>query len=198
MIFKPRLFWSHATSHRTDRILTDCCLLCLAFLYAHAFICQTFLMFMFSLYRRLYSDLIVVIVCVFTSRYLLCARLRSCYFWFINKFDNYISIAFGLLFSCDMILGCFHLRNDAYKWFKWLTYKISILVNVELWKVEVNNIIRMVRQEYEEYLKLWIYTELQQFHSISMNAYNYQKIYVGFDSIHLLEYPFLISKTQAF
>ena len=36
-IFKPQLFCSHATSHKTDRIHTDCCLLCLAFVFAHDF-----------------------------------------------------------------------------------------------------------------------------------------------------------------
>ena len=37
-IFKPRLFCSHATSHKADCILTvDCSLLCVAFLYAHVF-----------------------------------------------------------------------------------------------------------------------------------------------------------------
>ena len=36
-IFKPWLFYSHATSHKADWILTDRCLLCLAFLYAHIF-----------------------------------------------------------------------------------------------------------------------------------------------------------------
>ena len=35
--FKQRMFSSHATSHKADWILTDCCLLCLALLYAHVF-----------------------------------------------------------------------------------------------------------------------------------------------------------------
>ena len=67
-IFKTRLFCSHATSHRADWILTECCVLCLALLYAHAFTTQS-RMFV-ELSRESYSDFIGVVVFVFLFTYI--------------------------------------------------------------------------------------------------------------------------------
>ena len=53
-IFKPRLFCSHATSHKADWILTThCCLLYLARLYAHVFSLMKVLEMVHSRFRLL-------------------------------------------------------------------------------------------------------------------------------------------------
>ena len=60
-IFKPRLFCSHATSHKANRILTDCCLLCLAFVFAYDFSLMKILE-VESLGFRSFRDFIIICV----------------------------------------------------------------------------------------------------------------------------------------
>ena len=52
-----------------------------------------------------------VVCCVFAYVYLRFSCWCCCWFSY-NKFDVCICVAFGLLFSCEMILGRLHLRNN--------------------------------------------------------------------------------------
>ena len=73
---------------------------------------------------------------------------------------------------------------------------LSIYLCAELWRVEINNnIIRVVKYEYGEYYKLWIWVE--GFHDIKISMNAYLELWVWFDSTHLSAYSLLISGTHA-
>ena len=137
VIFKPRLFCSHATSHKADWILTDSCLLCFVFLYAHTFSlknvlnveCSCFCFLELSIVTALLLVLFVHFACcVFAYVYLLFSCWCCCWFTY-NKFDVCISVTFGLVFSCEMILGRFHLRKNILLRFAYIFHKA-----IEIWK----------------------------------------------------------------
>ena len=124
---KPHLYFilhttemfKHATSHKTDWITTDCCPLCLAPLYIHAFSLQNVLQ-VEGIWSRLLEDSIVK-ACVYAFSYCLFRMLVvGCLF---GRCSMYLCIVYTLTlvaFSMSFILMimvfvafpyCFHMND---------------------------------------------------------------------------------------
>ena len=120
-IFKPRLFYSHVTSHNADWIPSVFFIYCLAFLYAHNF----YLMKVLEVER---SGLCLLENCLrpqflfeYFAHVTFVCSLPSIYFSYANFVAGLlvtssmcVSVAFGLLFLCEMILGSFHFLSNIY------------------------------------------------------------------------------------
>ena len=111
-IYKPQLFFLFATSHRADWILTNCCLFCLAFLYAHVFNLIKVLeveRLGFRLLENYFKITLFFVQCLLRSHTLL-FLFHSCLLFLV-----YISDVFGSVFLCSMYCVliaycCIHFR----------------------------------------------------------------------------------------